>query len=81
MSGRDIDEFLERMKADGEFSERILGPVDPEARLAVARAEGYDLTLDQLGEHANLLRDACLEAVTAAGADCPTKCDKRIEPQ
>lgn len=82
MSDNDLEAFLARMKADQDFRERLLEPADPEARLEVARREGYLVTLDELGEHAQRLRDSHIEHLYAAGtADCPTRCDLRIEPE
>lgn len=78
MGGRDIDEFLQRMKNDPTFRDRVLESDDPETRLAVARAQGYAVTVPELDEHAARLGDDELEGIAAAG--CPTLCDKRIEP-
>lgn len=65
--------FVERMRTDEAFREKVPAVEGTEERLALVRAEGYDLTLDQLGEHANALRDACVEGVSA-GVFSPSGC-------
>ncbi len=82
MGDHDVNVFLTRVKTDPAFRDRLLEPADAESRLAVARPEGYAITLDELGDLAQRLRDAALDDLYAAGsAGCPVACDKRIEPQ
>jgi predicted ribosomally synthesized peptide with nif11-like leader len=63
--------LLERMKSDAAFRDRVLGVADVEARLALVRAEGFDVTAAEIAAEAAQLSDEQLaQAVGAGSAAC-----------
>ncbi len=71
MTDEGVKALLGRLKSDATFRERMLELDAPEARLELARAEGFDVTLDELEAEAALLSDEELaQAVGAGSAAC-----------
>lgn len=70
MSEQAARAFIERMKADGAFREKVLAVDDPDERLALIRAEGYPVTQMEVDAGAGALEDSDIEDVTAAGESC-----------
>lgn len=73
MTGHATKALLERLKTDSAFRERVLQVADVEARLALVRSEGFDVTAEELTLEAVRLSDEQLaQAVGAGSADCDT---------
>lgn len=70
-----VRDFLERMKSDGAFRDRILGTADPGEREMVIRAEGFDCTLEEVEAQNMLLSDAELNMTGGYGCVGDFKCD------
>ena len=67
--------FVEHMKSDEAFRDRILGTADPGERETVIRAEGFDCTLEEVEALNTPLSDAELEMAGGYGCIGDTKCD------
>lgn len=67
MSQEAAKAFVERMKTDSDFRERVFAETDVDARMLLVRAAGFDLTADELEPPSGALADAELDAV-AGGA-------------
>jgi predicted ribosomally synthesized peptide with nif11-like leader len=63
MSAEAVHEFIERMKSDGEFRARMLAAAGADERLALVKAEGYDVTAEEIASHARLEDDDLAHAV------------------
>jgi len=82
MSEQSTQAFLERMKTDEEFRDTIMAEPEPEARLALIVAEGYDCSLADIEGLGGALAEADLGAVAGGlwdvcsantcGAHCTT---------
>jgi predicted ribosomally synthesized peptide with nif11-like leader len=73
MTDQTIRALIERLKSDKSFRDRLLALNDPEARLELVRAEGFEVTLAEFAAQAALLSDEQLaQAVGAGSADCDT---------
>jgi len=48
MSLEQAKAFIDRMKSDGAFSERILAAGDVEKRLSKSKDEGFDCTMEDI---------------------------------
>ena len=68
--------FTERMKSDPAFRDKVLAVADPDERLALVHAEGFDCSAEEIGRQAEALADQHLDAVVG-GFDAPPKlwCD------
>ncbi len=55
--------FMERMKKDEEFRNRVIAGEDNEARLTLVKSEGFDFTKDELLAVHGELSDAELDEV------------------
>lgn len=72
MSAQATRDLVERMKTDEAFRERILAETEPDARLGLIRAEGYDCSHDDIASFGDALADAHLDVVNAGLWDvCP----------
>ena len=49
MSQEQAQAFIEKMKIDAGFSERIMAQDDPQARLQMIRDEGFDCSAEEIG--------------------------------
>jgi predicted ribosomally synthesized peptide with nif11-like leader len=49
MTAEAVAAFAERLKADEAFQSRLAGAADRAERLALAKAEGFDLSADDIG--------------------------------
>lgn len=76
MSEGQAHAFVERMKTDEAFRERILAIEDPAARLAYVHSEGFDCTAEEIAAEGNRVSPEELDAV-AAGGSCDL-CDPWI---
>jgi len=61
--------FVERLKTDEDFRQRVQDAEDGETRLAFAKAEGFDFTRDEIDEVASELSDDELDDVAGAGSE------------
>ena len=61
MSEQAAKDLLERMKSDDEFLDKVMAATDVRERHALVRAEGYDVTAEEMHE----LSDSLLDGVTA----------------
>ena len=61
MSQQAAKDLLERMKGDDEFLDKVMASADVRERHTLVRAEGYDVTAEEMHE----LSDSLLDGVTA----------------
>ncbi len=54
MSKEAVKQFIEKMKEDEAFAEKIVAGKDKAERLALARAEGYDFSAEEFNEMAEI---------------------------
>ena len=73
MSIESAKAFIERMKTDEEFNNRVSTAKDKEARMALVKAEGFDFTKEEIGSLIDELDDEQLDAV--AGGVAGWTCD------
>lgn len=74
MADAALDAFLARMKTDDLFRRRVEQAISVEERLALIRAEGYDVTAEALAALVAMrLSDEDLGQVSAGGG-CPDYC-------
>ena len=63
--------FLERMKTDEEFRQRITEAETVEARTAICKSEGFEFTKEDIDSLKNELSDELLEQVAGGvGGTC-----------
>jgi len=67
MSLEQAQQFIERMKTDEAFRTKIMAEADVEARLNLAKVEGYDCTVEEIKSVSSELSDADLNTVAAGG--------------
>ena len=67
MSIESAQAFIERMKTDGEFANRVTECADAESRKAFVKAEGFDFSAEELKSMHSELSDEELDGV-AGGA-------------
>ena len=71
--------YIERLKTDEEFRERMKDAADKEARIALVNAEGFDFSEEDIKAVESELSDDELEAVSGGGGnvanvgDCRTR--------
>jgi predicted ribosomally synthesized peptide with nif11-like leader len=65
MSEQSAQAFIERIKSDAAFRDKVLAEAEPEARLALINAAGYDCSADDIAGLSGALSDADLGAVSA----------------
>ena len=70
MSIESAKAFLERMKTDDEFRERMKEAADKEARMAIVKAEGFDFTMEEIATLKEELSDIELDMVAAGSSKC-----------
>ena len=61
--------FIERMKTDEAFRNKIMTVEDVAERLQLAKTEGYDCTEEEINTVSAESSDGDLEGVSAAGVD------------
>lgn len=66
--------FLDRLKEDAAFRERVLAEQDIAARMAMINDAGFDCTLEEIKSVPEVMDDQQLEAVAAAGFGWWDKC-------
>jgi predicted ribosomally synthesized peptide with nif11-like leader len=67
MSSESAKAFLERLRTDEDFVARIKACPSSTARLALAKAEGFDFSPAEIRAQASELSDAELEQVAGGG--------------
>ncbi|WP_028307983.1 Nif11-like leader peptide family natural product precursor [Desulfitibacter alkalitolerans] len=70
MSVESAKKFLEKMKTDEDFNQKVKGCVDAEERMAFVKEAGFDFTMEEIKEVSENLSDDDLDAV--AGGMCLT---------
>ena len=89
MSKEAAQAFVEKMKSDEAFRERVMAVQDVEARMALIVAEGFDCSADEIGSLQELA-ELDLSGVVGGGSDafigggaCGTAapCDARVLPE
>ena len=65
MSIESAKAFIERLKTDEEFKERVNDAADKEARIALVNAEGFDFSEEDIKAVKSELSDDELDAVSA----------------
>ena len=70
MSLDEAQRLIERMDTDEAFRERVLTAPDTAGRLALARAEGFDCSVEEIESASLELGDAELDGVAGAGNYC-----------
>ena len=73
MSIESVRAFLERMKTDKAFFDKVSACKDAASRMEVVRAEGFDFTADELEKVKAELSTEDLEGIS--GGICVLKCD------
>ncbi len=65
--------FVERMKTDEVFKTKIMAVSDPDARIKLIQAEGFDCTAEDIGMLAEEVSDESLLAGLTGGGNlsCP----------
>ena len=79
MSTQAARELEERTKTDAALRDKIVAETDAEARLALAKAAGYDCSAEEIAGLAGQLSPAELDGVVAAG-DCSIEFDQKPIP-
>jgi len=67
MSLEQAQQFIERMKTDEAFRTKIMAVEEVDGRLNLAKAEGYDCTVEEIKSVSTELSDAELNSVVGAG--------------
>lgn len=67
MSIESVKAYIERLKTDEEFQERVKAAADKEARAALVKAEGFDFSEEDVKEVTKQLSDTELEQIVAGG--------------
>jgi predicted ribosomally synthesized peptide with nif11-like leader len=82
MSEEQAKAFIERMKTDEEFCEKVLAVEGTEGRLALARAEGYDCSAEEIAAEGGKLSEEELDTVVGGvwGCDDFLTCDDHSPP-
>ena len=71
MSAESAQAFVERMKSDETFAKRVAAAESKEDRWAMAKAQGYDFTEEEIEAVTSQLSDEELESVGGgASASC-----------
>ena len=69
MSIQSAEAFIERLKTDEEFRNRITKAETAEARKAIIKAEGFEFTKEDIKKGMELLTDDELDQVAGGGID------------
>lgn len=80
MSAESAQAFVERMKNDEEFAERVADAESKESRWAMVKAEGYDFTEEEVQAAAGKLSDDELGALAGGITVFPIDCGRRDFP-
>ena len=67
MSQEQAQAFIEKMKIDAGFSERIMALDDPQARLQMIHDEGFDCSAEEIEAVSDELGKTDLDAVAGGG--------------
>lgn len=70
MSLESAKAYVERVTADEEFARRVSEAPTPEERAAIAKAEGFDFTPEELENATHHLSDEELEAASGGSWGC-----------
>ena len=78
MSIESAKAYIERVKTDEEFRDRVKSAEDKEARLALVKAEGFDFSVEDLSVVTGELSEEELDGVAGADVEgmalpCPTR--------
>jgi len=73
MSMEQARAFLEKVKNDEDLQKRLSDAQDKESRWEIAKQEGFEFTLGELGEASDELGEADLEGV-GGGRRPPDEC-------
>ena len=68
MSIESAKSYIERMKTDKEFAQKVIGCKDAEARTAFVKACGFDFTINELREETMELTDNDIEFISGGGS-------------
>ena len=68
MSIESAKSYIERMKTDKEFAEKVMAFKDTEARTAFVKAAGFDFTINEIKEEISELTDNDLEFISGGGS-------------
>jgi len=79
MSKEATKAFVERMKTDDAFREKVLGVEDVDARIVLIAAEGFDCSAEEIGALQELA-DLDLEGVIGGGSIPPPYCQQKDCP-
>ena len=72
--------LIERMDTDEVFRETMLAAPDVAARLELAAAEGFDVTVEEIESTSAALGDADLRGVVGGSELCPCRSGFRTLP-
>lgn len=70
MSIQSAKKFIERMKTDEDFAEKVIACKDSGERLAFVKKEGFDFTKAEVDAAANEISDDELYEVAGGGNAC-----------
>lgn len=78
MSIESAKAYIERLKTDEEFRDRLKSAEDREARLALVKAEGFDFNVEDLSVVTGEMSEEELDGVSGADVEgmalpCPTR--------
>ena len=79
MSKEAAKAYIERLKSDEEFRQRVAGCKNMEERFAVAKQEGYEFTSEEIKQLNDELNSEELAGVSG-GSICEPWCAKSAEP-
>lgn len=67
---KSVKEFIEKVKTDAEFTNKLKGLKDADARKAFIKNAGYDFSDADLKKVQGELSDEDLDAIAGAGCIC-----------
>lgn len=73
MSQEQAKAFIEKMKSDAAFRERVMAIEEVDARMAFINGEGFSCTVDEIKLVQSTLMDVDMLRVP-----CPTFCEKDV---
>ena len=69
MSIESAKAFIERMKTDEEFNNRVSTAEDQKARIALVKAEGFDFSVEDINAVKSELTGDDLDAIAGGGCN------------
>ncbi|MBT3255641.1 MAG: Nif11-like leader peptide family natural product precursor [Deltaproteobacteria bacterium] len=70
MSIESAQAFIERLKTDGDFRNRVTAAETAKARKAIVEAEGFAFSPEDIGAEVDQLTEEDMELISGGAADC-----------